>query len=293
MSSKHNVYDAFLYKYKKFIIALSYTPGFDISYVVDDISKAFNFKVIKLNGPFMLKPDSVFDYDKLNRDITDTLNSDQKNLDIGMPGFYGSGILLYGLNFPPKMLKHQIDIQLHFSTSVNMFIKTNIGPNNQILYTVDDYNKFKDILAENKINKYFNIKTDPSAELNDAVFDKIIDFLEFKVYGKDYELYSTKTSKEKATKPLEPLYNPESVPALEQSAKAEEVAKSREKDMIDLALSISADNIDNDPSYANKKIHTSSYRYKKLAAMLSDSDHYSDTDIDPFIDTELAKLLSA
>ena len=41
---------------------------------------------------------------------------------------------------------------------------------------MNDYNKFKDLLTDNKINKYYNIKSEPTNELNDSVFNKIIDF---------------------------------------------------------------------------------------------------------------------
>jgi len=273
MSQKHNIYEAFLYKYKKFIIALSYTPGFDISYVINDINSTFNFKVIKLDGPDMLNSDSIFNYDKLNKDISDILNSDKEKLNKGELGFYGSGILIYGITFSEKSLKFKIDLQLHFSTSMNMFLKTNNS-------TVEIYNKFRDLLTTNKINKYFNIKTNPTMELNDAVFEKIIDYLEFRVYGKDYAIYSTKKKKENEKKPLEPLYNKKVVSALEQSSKDQKVVESYNKDMIDLALSTSADDIDNDPRYADKKIHTSSYEMKKLEASLSDIDDDVDIDTD-------------
>jgi hypothetical protein len=102
---KPNIYDAYMFKYKKFIIALSYTPGLDIQPIVDDMVKTFNFTSIKLEGPKMLKTDSIFNYDKLNNDINKILSENEKNTNLNIPGSLPKGILLYGLNFPTNKIK--------------------------------------------------------------------------------------------------------------------------------------------------------------------------------------------
>lgn len=183
--NKYNIYEAFLYTFKKFILVLTYTPGFDIDFIIDDMIQTFNLHLIKLEGPTDLKQDSVFNYDKLNDDVSKYLNANREIKSTTTK--YGSGILIVGLNIPSKLLKFQVDLHLHFSLSSNLYLK-NI-PSSKI----EDYNKFKLILVDNKINKYFNIKGDRSIEINNSVFDKIIDYLEFKVYGKDYNIYSTKS----------------------------------------------------------------------------------------------------
>jgi len=187
-TNKYNIYEAYLYRFKKFILAFTYTPGFDIKFLIDDMQQTFNLNVIQLDGDSYLKSNSVFNYDKLNSDIEKIL---EKNKEITLTTTnYCTGILIYGLNFPSKLLKFQIDIHLHFSLSANLFLKTNSNS------TLDEYNNFKTLLADNKIHKYFNIKSTKLIDINNSVFDKIIDFLEFKVYDKDYKIYSTKAKKE-------------------------------------------------------------------------------------------------
>jgi hypothetical protein len=152
------------------------------------LKQTFNFKVVKLDGPDFLKADSVFNYDKLNKDI-DKIIEENKTITLTTTT-YGTGILIYGLNLPSKLLKFQIDIHLHFALSGNLFLKTNSSS------TLEEYNNLRNLLVDNKIHKYFNIKSNRSIEINNSVFDKIIDYLEFKVYDKDYKLYSTKAIKE-------------------------------------------------------------------------------------------------
>jgi hypothetical protein len=267
-SQKHNIYDAFLYRYKKFILAFTYTPGFNPNLIIDDIAKTFNLQIIKLDGPSMLKPDSVFDYAKLNDQVNKLITDSNAKLNTNIIGYYGQGILIHGLNFPTKMLNFQIDLQLHFSTSIGMFLKSNTDPDGKAVYTIDDYNKFKDILDENKIHKYFNLKTDASTEVADAVFEKIIDFLEFKVYGKDYDKYSTKAKKEIAssnTTNPKPMINPKSVDVYSGSNIAQQKKEKYDELLTDSILSSVSDLYDSNPLYATKKKHTNFNIYKQMA----------------------------
>jgi len=115
---KYNIYEAFLYKYKKFIIAFSYTPGFNPQPIINDIKNTFNLVTIKLDGSDMLKSDSIFNYDKLNKDIKELLDKNKMKINDSELGYYGKGILLYGLNFPQDKIDVPIDLQLHFITSL-------------------------------------------------------------------------------------------------------------------------------------------------------------------------------
>lgn len=270
---RYNVYDAFLYKYRKFILVFTYTPGFNINYVIDDMSKAFNLQVLKLEGPTMLNNDSVFDYNKLNDQMTKLLEENEMRLHTNLPDYYGKGILIFGLNFPQKSLTFQIDLQLHFSTSLPTFLKSNISPDGKIQYTADDYNRFKDILADNKINKYYNIKGEPSIDLNDSVFDKIIDFLEFKIYGKEYELKATKNKDKK----LEPISDSNVVSILEQSENKQIANEKMDDAKIDAALSIASDEADY--KYQTNEKETNYYRYKKLSRNIEDDPTKTDEEL--------------
>lgn len=178
---KYNIYDAFLYKNKKFILAFSYTPGFNPSNIIEDMFKTFNLKVIKLECSNM----SDCNYDKLNNDVKKILDENDFTLKTSYErGYYGVGILIHGINFQQNKLKFKIDLQLHFSISKSMYLANQSNKEN--------YDDFKKYLDTNKINKYYNIKSEPNNEFNDSVFRKIIDFIEFKIYKKeDYNLYTT------------------------------------------------------------------------------------------------------
>lgn len=179
---KYNIYEALLYKNKKFILAFSYTPGFNPSTIIDDMSKTFNLKIVKLECSNI----SNCNYDKLNNDIKKLLDENESTLKTSYErGYYGMGILIHGLNFQSDKLKFKIDLQLHFAISKTMYLSNSSN-------TKEDYDNFKKYLDTNKINKYYNIKAEPNEELNDSVFRKIIDYIEFKVYKKeDKKLYTT------------------------------------------------------------------------------------------------------
>lgn len=216
--NKYNVYEAYLHTFKNFILVLSYSPSFDIDFVIDDMKQTFNFKVVKLEGPSILNAESVFNYDKLNADVNKILEDNKEITSTNMT--FGTGILVYGLNFPNDMLKFQVDVHLHFSLSVNLFLKLNKDQ------TIDNYNSLKTLLSTNTINKYFNVKSLKSTEMNDSVFDKIIDYVEFKVYGKNYKIYGTKQKNKPP--PMPPPEPPKKI-TIEESEK-------NESDSIDIAL---------------------------------------------------------
>ena len=293
-SQRYNVYDAYLYKYKKIIIAISYTPGLSVDSLIDDIAKTFNLTIVNLEGPNMLKPDSVFNYDKLNADIDKILFNSQQKLNSSFLGYYGQGIIIHGLNFPTDKLKFHIDLQLHLSTSSSMFLKSNVDSKGQMIYNIDDYNKFRDILANNKINKYYNIKSDLSSDFNDMIYEKIIDFLEFKVYGKDYELYASKNANKKLDNSK--ILNPKPTDVIEISKKNDLIQQQIDEDITDAALSISADEADENPIFPTKNRHTSrSIMRKKLSSSTEDIVSNTDTVIptDEFLDKEMLNIFES
>ena len=223
--NKYNIYEAYLYTFKKFILVLSYTPGFNIQEIIDDIKPTFNLHLIKLDGPTDLNSNSIFNYNKLNSEVNDYL---EKNKEVFLTTTtYGTGILIYGLNFPTNLLKFDVDLHLHFSLSTKLFLENNPS------LTLDDYNNFKIILEDNKINKYFNIKSMALTEINNSVFDKLIDYFEFKVYGENYNMYSTKKKSE-------------DVPKIEQKIDKEPITEESEEDSIDKILLETEKDIDTD-----------------------------------------------
>jgi hypothetical protein len=116
------------------------------------------------------------------------------------------------------------------------------------------------------------------------VFEKIIDFLEFKVYGKDYELYATKNQK----KQLDPskILNPKPTDILEISKQNDLIKQQMDDDITDAALSISADEADENPKFNTKRKHTARSIIRKK--LLNTEDINSNTDsiipTDEFVD---------
>lgn len=184
----YNIYDAYLYKYKKFILIITHTPGLDITDLITDISQNFNMRTIKLEGPKMIKKDNLdqYNYKQVNNDVANILKENNDKLKSSFKGYYGQGILLYGLSFPKSKIEFRADLHLHLSITQKLFFKLNSNVEGSL------YDSFKDILSQNIINKYYNLKTVMTDEINDIIFYKIIDFIEQKIYGKDYEKYSTK-----------------------------------------------------------------------------------------------------
>jgi hypothetical protein len=181
-----NIYDAYLYKYKKFIMIISYTSGINIDFLIDDISKTFNLKKIKLS-------EDNNNYDELNIKIEKYLEENQFNINNSLNHHYGIGLIVYGYTFPVDKLTFKSDLQLHISCPLKMFL--NFDKKN----TKEIYDNLTNTLVNNKINKYYNIKHPINIELNNKIFDKIIDFIMSKVYDKkDYLLYSKKSNPDKA-----------------------------------------------------------------------------------------------
>lgn len=210
---KYNIYEALLYKNKKFILAFSYTPGFNPSNIIEDISKTFNLKVIKLECSDI----SNCNYDKLNNDVQKLLDENDFKLKSSYErGYYGIGILIHGFNFFPDKLNFKINLQLHFALSKSMYLLNSSN-------TVEQYDNFKKYLDTNKINKYYNIKSEPTLEFNDSVFNKIINYIEFKVYNKeDQQLYTTAYKKQQ----LKPIN--ESTDKSKESTESTESTESKE-----------------------------------------------------------------
>lgn len=174
----YNVYEAYLYKFRQFIFVLSYSPGIDIKSIIDDIALPFNFRIIKLEN---IKDSDDFDYNKLSNDVNKILNENKLTINGDGPIHNIKGILIYGLNFPVKSLFFKVDIQYHLSLSKKLYFKFNND---------DKYEYYSKIVESNKINKYFNIKEEINKNINDQIYDKLIEFIEKKVYGKNYEKLS-------------------------------------------------------------------------------------------------------
>jgi len=197
-NNKINVYDAFLYKNKKFIMVFSYLPNtvHHVQPFIDEMAKSFNLKIINMDQLL----DKPISYTKLESHVQQILSESNTKLQSMSPslnfGYYGQGILIHGSSFVNHKITFYVDLHLYFSLSLTIFLSLNPTK------TIDDFNLLKKSFENIKINKYFNLKpdlNDDSDKILDEVFFKIVDFIEFKVYGKDYDIYS---SLNKKTKPM-------------------------------------------------------------------------------------------
>lgn len=185
---KYNIYEAFLYKFKQFILGITYIPGFDISNIIDDISKTFSLIPIKLNDDFNLDNKNL---ENFNKKVNNIIEENNLRIKSNFPIQNIQGILIYGLTLPDKLLSFNINFHLHLSLNKEMYKKLNKNAD------IKEYNNFQKLLENNKIHKYYNIKTELNKKLNNNIFDKIVDFIEFKLYGKDYNIFSTAARKKK------------------------------------------------------------------------------------------------
>lgn len=184
MIPKYTIYDAYLYNYKQFIIIVSYTPCINISNLINDLVTTFNFK--QINAIYDINNIDEYNYDDLNNKVEKYLEENRFNIDNSFKGYYGVGILIYGHSFPSNKLKFKVDLYIHISASLNMFLKYNDK------HTKDLYNKYSLLLQTNKINKYYNIKNEIDMDFNDKIFNKIIDFISSRVYKKSKNLSNDK-----------------------------------------------------------------------------------------------------
>jgi hypothetical protein len=147
-----NVLEKFIEKYNQCIILLSGFEKLHLEEYAKQLSKDFNFELIKFDYP---------NFDKLNDDIKK---------------FKNKGLIIYGLSFPNDSLSFKPNY--HVAISGNKTL-------------VDDDEKFK-IFNENTsksiINKFKNIKDlNYHEEIYDDIFNLVIDMVMRKIYGDKYE----------------------------------------------------------------------------------------------------------
>lgn len=178
--SNRSIYDAYLYKFHNFVVIISYTPGSYIKNIIKDINEPFQFNIVKLKVK-----NKEYQYDILNDKIEKLMAQNETYYNTNKPELI-RGILIYGHTFPINKIKFNIDFHIHISLSQEVYLS--INPDK----TFEQYTKYKTITKDNYINKYFNVKKEITIELNDDIYNIIIDFIEFKVYEKQYEKFTSK-----------------------------------------------------------------------------------------------------
>ncbi len=191
-----NIKDAFLMKNKKFIILISYTPGIELNNFFDLFQKSLNLKLLFLHND-NLYPNNInfINFNDLTEKIYGELSNIDKIKNIPNLSKNGPAIAIFGLSFPPDKIKFNYDLHIHLSLSKKLFNKS-ITDNDIKNIDPEYYNKSIEFTKDNKINKYFNVKSyddDDFNQLLDNIFDYIIEYWEKSVYGKNYDKLSSKT----------------------------------------------------------------------------------------------------
>jgi len=162
--NNYNVLDILLSEKNKYIILFSGLDMSPINHVVKELCNAFNATILDFNH--LEFDDSL---DPINNRVKDLLKKDKQIL------------FIKGKSFITTKLKIPVDQHI------------NISINERTVNNTELFSKYKAILGDNRINKYFNFKHDQNVdEYIDKIFLHIIDDIEKKVYKDKYETLSYK-----------------------------------------------------------------------------------------------------
>ncbi len=234
-TSEHNVLDVLLMKKKKYIVLFSGLDFSPVEQIANDLSKDFNSTV--LNFIHLGLEDSL---DPINSRVNDLLNKTNKPL------------FIIGKTFPSSKLK--IPVDLHFHISLHQIAILKLDP----LKRQDLPAKYVESIKTNRVNKYINLQKEYSLDkIEDEIFSIIIEDIEKKVYGDQYESLSSKSSNKsqntpnqtKPTQSSQLTFNP-NVPSIKELK--EEVTKKAEEE-IQESIDSGEDSIS-----AEKELETSS-----------------------------------
>ncbi len=214
-TSEHNVLDVLLMRKKKYIVLFSGLDFSPVEQIVNDLSKDFNSTV--LNFIHLGLDDSL---DPINTRVNDLLNKS---------GNSPKALFIIGKSFPSSKLKIPVDLHIHISLHQIAILK--LDP----LKRQDLPTKYIESIKTNRVNKYINLQKEYSiGKIEDDVFNVIVDDIEKKVYGDQYETLGSKSSNPNTTdkaKPVEAsklVFNP-NVPSIKEQK--EQVTKNVEEEI--------------------------------------------------------------
>jgi hypothetical protein len=210
ITSEYNVLDVLLMRKKKYIILFSGLDFSPVEQIVNDLSKDFNSTV--LNFIHLGLEDSL---DPVNTRVNDLLNKSGTSSN--------KPLFIIGKTFPLTKLKIPVDLHIHIS--LHQFAILKLDP----LKRQDLPTKYLESIKTNRVNKYINLKKEYSIEkIEDDIFKIIIDDIEKKVYGEEYESRGSKTPNFQA-KPTSQLTFDPNVPSIKELE--EEAIKKAEEDI--------------------------------------------------------------
>ncbi len=229
-TSEYNVLDVLLMRKKKYIVLFSGLDFSPVEQIANDLSKDFNSTV--LNFIHLGLEDSL---DPVNTRVNDLINKSNKPL------------FIIGKTFPSSKLKIPVDLHIHISLHQIAILK--LDP----LKRQDLPAKYVESIKTNRVNKYINLQKEYSLDkIEDEIFNIIVDDIEKKVYGDQYESLgsksSTSTNSSQPTNPTKPtqssqlVFNPNVPTVKELKEQATKKAEEEIQDSIDNAEdSISAE----------------------------------------------------
>lgn len=174
--TEHNVLDVLLMKKKKYIVLFS---GLDFS-PVEQITNhlANDFEAIVLNFIHLSLTDSL---DPINNRVNDLIGKKDSN---------PKPLFVIAKTFPLTKLKIPIDLHIHIS--LHQIAIQRLDP----LKRPELSAQYMESIKTNRVNKYINLKKEfEVSEIEDEIFGIIIDDIEKKVYGDDYQTLGSKASK--------------------------------------------------------------------------------------------------
>ena len=234
--TEYNVLDVLLMKKKKYIVLFSGLDFSPVEQITYDLAK--DFGAIVLNFIHLSLTDSLVNVNTRVNDLLSKSSSDPK------PFF------IIGKTFPSDKLK--ISVDLHLNLSLHPIAIQKLDP----LKRPELPQIYTDSIKTNRVSRYINLKKEYDiSEIENEIFTLIIDDIEKKVYGDQYEKLSSnnKSGSEQSQSKLS--FNPDVPTIQEKKALATTQAEEEIRDSIDSAEdSISAEKDSSDEDFLSDEV---------------------------------------
>jgi len=242
--TEYNVLDVLLMKKKKYIVLFSGLDFSPVEQITNDLAK--DFGAIVLNFIHLSLTDSLDNVNTRVNDLLSKSSSDPK------PFF------IIGKTFPSDKLK--ISVDLHLNLSLHPIAIQKLDP----LKRPELPQIYTDSIKTNRISRYINLKKEYDiSEIENEIFTLIIDDIEKKVYGDQYEKLSSNNKSDSDQTESKPSvqsqsklsFNPNVPTIQEKKALATTQAEEEIRDSIDSAEdSISAEKDSSDEDFLSDEV---------------------------------------
>lgn len=224
MDKEYNILEILLLKKKKYIVLFSglnlLIPELECSLVEKIVKELYN----DFNAIFLYYLDFKY-FDLSFNDNLIVINERVKKL---LDEKKEQVLFIMAQSFPTDKLKFMVDYHIHISLSQNLLNKLDKTPNL--------YEKYQIEIKKNRINKYINLKNDYKLdEIINNVFNFIIDDIEKKVYGDQYDKLNHNVYKEsdKSEQSSKLVFNPNAISSEEKRENEKKLIETEIQDQID------------------------------------------------------------